>query len=101
MPNPDLTVICIHGSGIKPASDLLQRFWHEALTGGFERDRPDLAATVAGLDMRFVYYGDLSREIDSDADYDEPLDIADREAAIEPRSDTNRTSSGRAARHSG
>lgn len=84
---PRRTIIMVHGRGWKPAPDVLESLWIEALRTGLQRDMESPSASVA-LDMahvRLVYYGDLTNAARSQRgqSYDEALDIADLNNALD------------------
>ncbi len=79
------TLVCVHGRGWKPAEAVLRELWLRALATGLQRDHGHVVNHLASVDVRFVYYGDLVNAmlVDSDTEvYDEALDVADREAAL-------------------
>lgn len=78
---PKRTLFLIHGSGRKPAGPVLEALWREALASGLERDFPKSLDAFFGVDIRFVYFGDWSAALHPH-DYDEALDIADRQRSI-------------------
>jgi hypothetical protein len=79
------TLICVHGGGWKPAEPVLRDLWVRALATGLQRDHGHIVNHLANVDIRFVYYGDLvnaTLQYGQGEAYDEALDIADREAAL-------------------
>ena len=55
-------IILVHGRGFKPNKPRYQRLWRDAITAGFERDRPDLLPALDEARISMVYYADLSAE---------------------------------------
>jgi hypothetical protein len=76
---PNKTLILVHGRGFKPARTELETLWLRALRAGLQRDAPDAAAALDRCTVRFVYYGDESRDVlaASGRRYDPALDLAD------------------------
>ena len=76
---PRKTLLLIHGSGQKPAQDIVLRLWLDAMKQGLARDYPDTHLDDA--DVSLVYYADLTAAR-SDEIYDPVLDVADRENTL-------------------
>ncbi|MEZ6051536.1 MAG: hypothetical protein R3C02_09140 [Planctomycetaceae bacterium] len=53
-------IILVHGRGFKPQKPRYMRLWLDAITAGFQRDRPDLLPRLLNADISMVYYADLS-----------------------------------------
>lgn len=79
------TVLLVHGRGFKPEADAWSSLSFEALRCGIRRDYPDRMPDFEQLNLEFAYYGDLTNEYLTGLGrrYDEKLDIADRERALE------------------
>ncbi len=80
------TLIMIHGRGWKPAAELLESHWRSAMAAGLDRDHQEAGGSelLEGVNLQFVYYGDLSNELLKTAGgkYDQELDLVDREQAL-------------------
>lgn len=78
---PRKTLLLIHGSGQKPAQEIVLRLWLDALKQGLARDYPDTHLDEA--DVSLVYYADLTGATRSDEKtYDPVIDVADRENTL-------------------
>lgn len=75
------TLFLVHGRGVKPERDVYQDLWRRALAHGLQRD---FQIGLEGVDLQMIYYGDVTRRLDPQADrYDAVLDLADRENALQ------------------
>jgi len=81
---PGRTVVLVHGRHFKPAANVLQDLWLEALRAGLRRDQPDRAAALEAATISLAYYGDATAKVLAAAGqrYDEVLDVADRRNAL-------------------
>jgi hypothetical protein len=80
-PRRPATLFLVHGRGTKPPEDILTANWRRALEHGLKRDHE---RDLSKIDLRMVYYGDLTNELDPDfRKYDQVLDLADRDNAFE------------------
>ncbi len=79
-----LSVLLVHGRGFKPAAVEFARLSFAALRAGIDRDYPGRVGQFDGVELDLAYYGDLTNEYLSKHGrrYDEALDIADREKAL-------------------
>lgn len=78
---PQKTLLLIHGSGPKPAREVIEALWLEALQQGLSRDYPDLSLEISSV--RFIYFADLLATIGVDNQaYDPVIDAADRENTL-------------------
>ncbi len=77
-------VLFVHGHHFKPAADVLQQHWDEAIQCGLRRDKPDSLERYQAANRAMAYYGDLSNGLLKDAGlrYDEQLDIEDQRNAL-------------------
>ncbi len=77
----DRTLILIHGRGTQPDADSLQSDWQETLEHGLNRDHD---ASLTGVRVELVYFGDLIGSLDPDHEkFDPVLDRADRRNALD------------------
>ncbi len=77
---PRKTLLLIHGSGQKPAQDIVLRLWLDAMKQGLARDYPD--THLDETDVSLVYYADLTAARSDEKPYDPVLDVADRENTL-------------------
>ncbi len=81
------TLILIHGGSHKPEREALEALWREALLAGLDRDHAEQGgrSLLAGVNVRFVYYGDLVNPlcVEAGAVADEALDLEDRRHDLE------------------
>jgi len=79
---PVRTLIMVHGGGHKPARDVLESLWREALAAGLDRDYADAGGRAMLDDARveLAYYGDLINPVlaGTGATPDPALDLEDR-----------------------
>ena len=74
------TLLMVHGRGSSPPMDKLQSAWTQALSHGVQRDH---GQSLERVNVEMVYYADLiDQDIPNVQEYDEVLDLADREQAL-------------------
>jgi hypothetical protein len=76
----DKTIILVHGRGLKPPKQALERVWIEALRYGIERDHPDKLEAFDQAELEFVYYGNISNLFLGNPNYD---DDAERRRSLD------------------
>ena len=79
-------LILIHGRHFKPAKNVLEANWSDAIRHGLDRDgHKSLLPIYNDIEPIFVYYGDLSNAFlrNHGATYDETKDIKDRRECLE------------------
>ncbi len=76
------TLLMIHGRGPKPAAADMLRHWRTALTAGLKRDYPDFPA-LDRVELKLVYYADLTAEIVDAGSFNPIIDLADRQNALD------------------
>ena len=78
---PRKTLLLIHGSGQKPAQDIVLRLWLDAMKQGLARDYPDTHLNEVNVSL--AYHADLTAAARSDEKpYDPVIDAADRENTL-------------------
>ena len=79
-------LILIHGRHFKPARNVLEVNWLDAIRHGLKRDKDEnLLTTYDGINKTFVYYGNFSNAFlrKHGKTYDEPKDVKDRQECLE------------------
>ena len=78
------TLIFVHGRDFKPAAEEFMDLTVAAITGGIERDYPELLPKFQSMEKTLAYYGDITDAFlaSKGQRYDEMLDVGDRRNAL-------------------
>ena len=77
----DRILICIHGSGPKPAEAVLKQYWLDTIKQGLQRTHPDQIDDLLNCEYHFIHYAHHLSHLHTD--YDEALDITQRQQVLE------------------
>ena len=77
-------LIFVHGRDFKPAAEEFMDLTVAAITGGIERDYPELLPQFQAMEKKLAYYGDITDAFLAGKGhrYDEMLDVGDRRNAL-------------------
>lgn len=75
------TLLLIHGRGHKPDADAYLELLRTALSSGLKREYPE-AGGLDAVDLRFIYYADLTAPLVEEPNFNPVIDLADRKNAL-------------------